>query len=310
MATVPPQRTRVNAVSPTVLLWNYELQRENKGLMEDHATLQDRLTEAEKLTRRVTKCLEDLVTIVASLASTMNNTAHNDSSRLQALRSQLRHTLAPLAEYAEAIEKNSFLTDCIADLEKLNHLPAGCILESATPLTNDARFNIVADSLLCTHSRASSTTSTSSSTSAQDSTGKSPAHAHAVQDMLSSVMQQNELSLEDYYDAAFHFRRRQKRLKRVNDDLFIDAFLAGLDNALYRRRMTHWMRKEGWSWAWLEHIVMFIILEEEYMAKQEFALAHKFEDGSYLLPDGSREHRFIILPPITEEDLTPSECSQ
>lgn len=127
---------------------------------------------------------------------------------------------------------------------------------------------------------------------------------------LSTVMQQNGRSLEDYYDAAYDYRRQQKRLGPIDEDLFIHMFLVGLDATLYRRRMAHWMKKEGWSWAWLEHIVMFIILEEEYMARQEFALAHRFDDGSVLLPDGSREYRFVILPPITEEDLTPSEASQ
>ena len=52
---------------------------------------------------------------------------------------------------------------------------------------------------------------------------------------------------------------------------------------------------------------MFLILEEAYFEKQEYAMAHQFEDGSVLLPDGTRKYRFVVLSPIAEEDLTSSD---
>jgi hypothetical protein len=48
-------------------------------------------------------------------------------------------------------------------------------------------------------------------------------------------------------------------------------------------------------------------MEEEYMAKQEYAMDHQLEDGSVLFPDGERCYRFSYLPPITDEDLTSSD---
>lgn len=309
MANTAPESTRSNGVNPAVLLWNYELQRENKILTESSVKMQDQIAAAESLTERVTKSLEDLIVIVASLATTASNTSHSDKSCLEVIRSQLRHSLAPLAEYAEAIDNSSFLADCISDLEKLNRLPSGSIIEAAAPSTENERFNIVAESFLKPRSGAPSTVSAAPSIDADDLTLESPT-ASFMEANPSIVMQQCGRSLEEYYDAAYKVRRKQKRLKPVDDDVFIHLFLEGLDETLCRRRMTHWMKKEGWSWAWLEHIVMFLILEEEYMDRQDFALAHRFADGSVLLPDGTREYRFIMLPPITEEDLTPSEASQ
>jgi hypothetical protein len=124
---------------------------------------------------------------------------------------------------------------------------------------------------------------------------------------LDAVMHQQGRPLADYFDAACDFRRDQIRLDQASDPLFIEAFLAGCDNNLYRRRLTHALRKNGWYWTWLTHEVQYLVLEQEYMDKQSYALEHVMPDGSFMWPDGTCKYRIAVLPPITEEDLTDSD---
>jgi hypothetical protein len=146
---------------------------------------------------------------------------------------------------------------------------------------------------------------------------------HAIANILSretfdrnvkKFIQQRNRPISEYFDEAHEFRRRWSiavygngPTKDTNDALMISSFIAGLDSPLYRRRFKHWLRKEHWTWNFVCHFTQILVMEEEYMAKQEYAMDHQLEDGSVLFPDGERCYRFSYLPPITDEDLTSSD---
>lgn len=306
-------------IDPATLLWNYELQRQNQILINHSNDLETRLEKAQTLVKKTMKSLRDTAIIIASFRPSQKDTMVEDNSRLRMLRRRIRRVLAPLKEHPEheeEIEKTTILIDYIAELEKLNSMNEQFISESMVDSSDEDVASTTSDDSAEEYARGRSTTPRSQSQSpstqslnSQDAT-KQGFVLYTEGDPLSVEMKQNDQPLENYYRAVNTFRRKRKRLRQVDERVLIDAFIAGLDDDLQRRRMIHWMRSEGWTWAWLEHIVMFIIREEEYMVLQDYALAHRLEDGSVLFPDGSRHYRFAILAPITEEDLTPSEMSE
>ena len=286
------------SVHPSTLLWNYELRRENNALATHAMETRKAMAESETVTRTLVECLNELIIIAHSIATAIDKKVEDGHHRQGVLRRQLQHIYRPLRQFKDTLrEKITILNNCIGEIERLYNLPEGSLSILSNSMTDDSKEQ--ADQSLDPDA---STASTGQLIKTEDMSDEAVAEAH-----LTAVMNQNGRSLDEYYDAAKDFRRQQRRLRNGNEALFIDAFIAGLEKNIYRRRIIHWLRKERWDWAWLEHIVMFIILEEEYFQKQDFALAHQFEDGSILLPDGSRQCRFVILSPITEEDLTPSE---
>lgn len=302
-AVEPSLTAELELVHPTALLWSYEMQRTNRELTARLIDTKTQAEENEKLTRTLSKCLNDLIVIVASITTELNNTAHGSHHRLRILRRQLHHALEPLRHYALAIdEKNKTLINCIAELEDMYNVTQVNTHEAkygdaqTNPNTADARMSSNNDTSLIAEYSALLKETTIRSLATQPMEAK-----------LAAVMKQDMRPLEEYYEEAKNFRRGQRRLRQDNEALFIHAFIAGLDKNIYRRRIVHWLKKEHWDWAWLEHIIMVLILEEQYFEKQDYALTHRFEDGSVLLPDGTREPQFVILSPITEEDLTDSE---
>ncbi|KAJ5769378.1 hypothetical protein N7520_003937 [Penicillium odoratum] len=121
------------------------------------------------------------------------------------------------------------------------------------------------------------------------------------------VLKQNGVSLKKYFKEISGRRHKLGCRQSNNTHGIITAFLEGLDNDLYRRRIARWLKHETYEWHWLEHVVNLLIEEEKYFEKQDYALAHQFEDGSVLLPDGTIQRHFVILEPFTEADLSSSD---
>ncbi|KAI3139140.1 hypothetical protein CBS147326_2818 [Penicillium roqueforti] len=300
----------VDLTAAVSLLWRYELDRQNEALTTSLIATKEEMAVTENNNLAMKKCLNDLLVVVASIATVLASKTDGSHHRLRLLRRQLRHALEPLREYVEDKGKmNKPLRTCITELERL-YLPKE---SEHAALSNNAQDQ-TARSMEQSHARNIGAPGVSNQTPTEggsvltiNSTANSAIASSTLQSVLAAVMKQNNRSIEEYYDAANDFRRQQKRLQQKNEGLFIDAFITGLDNDLYRRRIIHWLRKEGWNWPSLEHMVMFLLLEEEHFEKQEFAMAHQFEDGSVLLPDGTRKYGFIALSPITEEYLTSSD---
>ncbi|KAJ5692616.1 hypothetical protein N7462_002039 [Penicillium macrosclerotiorum] len=302
--TGPNSSEGLNA--PVSLLWSYELQRQNGILSSRLLDVKEELGASEKLTETLSKCLNNLIVIIASVATVLVSQSHTSKERLRSLHRQLANAIVLFYNCKQEMYIDvDALSHCIAQLELLYNFPPTIFssddfeaFDSLSPyLTSLANAPLVASN--------ASSNRVASMLDGQLSPAEITEITLAMK--LEAVMKQEGRPLGEYFDAANEFRRHQQRLGQGNDTLFIEAFLAGCDNRLYRRRLTHALRRDGWYWTWLTHEVMFLILEQEYMDKQEYAIGHSLEDGIYQWPDGTYAYRFLNLPPITEEDLTASE---
>ena len=301
---------------PLALLWSYEFRRQNGILTSRLLDIKDQLNATEQLNEWLSKVLNNLIVIIASMVTVVANRCDGAEHRIRLLHRLLGQALVPLYRYHTHFDLgNQTLIDCIAQLEALHDLPAisfdGDQVNSAN--SPSTALSKASDSPSGSPRSAHASAQTGhlrsgSTTCSEDDEPVSPAEAReALMTKLDAVMHQEGRPLEDYFDAACDFRRDQIRLRQADDALFIEAFLAGCDNRLYRRRLTHALRKNGWYWTWLTHEVQYLILEQEYMDKQSYALEHVMPDGSFMWPDGTCKHRIVVLQPITEEDLTDSE---
>lgn len=312
-------------MTPTALLWNFELQREQRSLTQHLIEARSRVEETELLVEQLSSCLKDLTVIVASVATSLNDETPQGQQRLLLLRNQLYDTVTPLYSNAKSIvNRNENLLASIAKLRGLHRTPGleRAITKGPPPGLEPIQQSFQIDEktgasspltqalLQISHSRSGS----NKTNELEEDDPNKPAPPKILfkeqfSATLNTVMKQNGRSIGDYFDAANDFRRESMRARGVNNDhTIIEAFLAGLDSNLSCRRFTHWLRKEHWTWDFVFHFAQILVMEEEYMAKQEYAMEHKLEDGSVLFPDGERSFRFRYLPPITDEDLTPSEC--
>ncbi|KAJ5153389.1 uncharacterized protein N7482_009867 [Penicillium canariense] len=309
---------------PIALLWTYEFRRQNGVLTSRLLDVKEQLNQTEQLTELLSKYLNDLIVIIASIAGAVTSHSRSAEQRIRLLHHLLAQALEPLSEYEASMDLNDqAFIDCIAQLKTLYDLPAFLIDENEVytahllstapsptsvgmpePTASSNNDPGLTDRLL-----AASTSSFDKDTIQDDPNPPADAAENALAMKLDAVMQQEGRPLEGYFEAACEFRRDQIRMRQANDSVFIEAFLAGCDNKLYRRRLTHALRKNGWYWTWLAHEVQFLILEQEYMDKQNYALEHVLPDGTFLWPDGTCKRRIVTLPPITEEDLTDSESS-
>ncbi|KAJ5998581.1 hypothetical protein N7451_006391 [Penicillium sp. IBT 35674x] len=309
METASPSE-RDSRLKPAHLLWNYELRRTNQILTERLLQTKRTVNEAEEFNGYLCECLKDLLGIMSSLMTANTDSTEGDQSReLRKLQRQFKRTLKAVNKYTKATgEKSDSIINCISAISLLlSHFEerAAAIMTSETRNKSETPAN----------------TTMTDAAQAQQSTRQSasthPFVKHEEQEealtnaeievSLKARMKQNGRPLELYYEGAKLYRIRMRAIRPNNDIDHIGPFIAGLDNNLYRRRIVHWLKQETYDWRWLEHIVLCIILEEEYFAKQDYALAHQFEDGSVQLPDGTKQHRFVILKPITAEDLTDSD---
>lgn len=304
-------RPSATPASPLALLWSYEFRRQN-GILTSHLlNVKDQLNEREQLTELLSKFLNDLIVIIASMVTVFAVYYDGAEHRIRLLHRLLGQAMAPLYRYAANYDLgNQALVDCIAQLEALYELPAfvfdGDEDDTATSLSS--ALSVASDGMPQSPRSAHGQRAKFTTESDQHDDQLSPNEAReALAAKLDAVMHQEGRPLDDYFDAACDFRRDQVRLGQADDPVFIEAFLAGCDNNLYRRRLTHALRKNGWYWTWLTHEVQYLILEQEYMDKQSYALEHLTPDGLFMWPDGTPRHRIVVLPPITEEDLTDSD---
>lgn len=303
---------------PFLLLWSYELHRQNSTLTNYLKELKGQVNVSDQRALSLEKCLGDLIVIVVSLANAMSTKTADESQRLLTLRSQLQCALVPLYEYGHTLmHKDTTLVTCIAELERLYRMNSGITLKFPVPAhahanscrersgeNTEASLSITRSPLV--ESRHASHDASEDQRVPQQIATDIPTETVPATD-LATAMKQNGRSLDDYFDAASDYYRQQRHLQQASEEAFIKAFIAGCEDNLYRRRLTHALRKNEMTWAWLTHEVYFLVLEEEYMEKQTYALAHQHEDGSVSWPDGSRRSRFVALSPVTDGDLTSSE---
>ncbi|KAJ5965395.1 hypothetical protein N7481_012109 [Penicillium waksmanii] len=317
---------------PEALLWKYELQREKRSLTEHMIEAKHQIEETEDLVTRLSRCLKDLTVIVASVATSLNDQTPQGQQRLRLLQTQLHEIVDPLYQDGKTIvNRNESLLAAIATLRGIHNTPnvVDTTITSRTPPGLSRPKGLAKPSTDPNRERPASSPLTqalltiSRSQTDQNQTKEtepSLADKHAIAQILSresfsksveKVIRQRGRPIGEYFDAAHDFRRRWSisihgsgPTSTNNDSYIIETFIEGLDSALYQRRFTHWLRHEHWTWNFVFHFAQILVMEEEYMAKQEYALDHKLEDGSVLFPDGERSYRFSYLPPITDEDLT------
>lgn len=295
------------SVAPQALLWSYELSRENKTLIEHIEEVESQLLTTSEHSRNLGEYLRSLTNLVAALDHIKGTDNTHTEKRLRHLHEQLKNTVLPLFESDQTLaDKNEALLRCIAELDNSCSIP-----KDPTP-------------------EASNYHPASVTTSVEDTTTHSPmdiliplplptviVHAPSPTDRLPtwlipeltmtlSDMQQNNRSLEAYYDEA-NYLRCQSHPTRAEDEILVRAFISGCNDRLSRRRLDHAVRNGQMTWTRLSHEVQHLLNEKEYMENQKFALAHRNEDGSVLWPDGSVRHRFVAYLPFTDDDLTTSE---
>ncbi|KAJ6114552.1 hypothetical protein N7486_000330 [Penicillium sp. IBT 16267x] len=305
-----PPSDRDCHLKPSHLLWNYELRRTNQTLTSRLLQTKRTVDEAEEVNDHLCQNLKDLVGIMSSLITSNTTHAEGDQSReLRKLQRQFKRTLKAVKKYTKATdEKSEEIITCITEI---NRLCKQLKEKAAANKTTETRIKTEPpeDSIMAGTAQAQEAPWTLASTNPfiKEEEQEEALTNTAIELKPKSEMKQNGRPLEFYFKKAKLYRCRMRAVQPNNNIDHIAAFLAGLDNNVYRRRIVHWLRQETYDWPWLEHMVLFIIFEEKYFAKQEYALAHQFEDGSVELPDGTRQYRFVILQPITEEDLTSSE---
>ncbi|KAJ5114927.1 hypothetical protein NUU61_000686 [Penicillium alfredii] len=334
MAPTTPTKP-ASSKEPTTLLWAYELQRENKILAQHLDNANEQLEAGHDLSRVLHEHILTLSNIIDSIDSTLDNGSQSGSTEQKKSPGHLKRSYSPFHGYTQALEReNSDISACIAHLESLHdsHQPlpgpamitppssAGSKNNSSghkskrvrnsklprpsgnkTTLTQTPR---VAAPPTPTPKRAKTIDQSLNTDTAQP---QSPGTAKILEHTLLGVLKQNGRTLQEYFEAAISVRDRSLRSKQGSDTALIKVFIAGCEKRVHRLRLKHSLRKDGWTWPWLTQHVNWLLMEEDYLEKQEFALVHQFEDGSVLWPDGSRRHRFIALPPITEEDFTSTD---
>lgn len=305
--------------NPKTLLWAYQLARENKALTDSLLDVKNQLQDTEEFAKALKKCLDDILDAVHSFAHIFDSETKTDDDKHQLLllRRQLQQKLNPLCIYGKMLVfKNKKMVKAIAAFEGLDELARdmSADLEAATsgpatPCPNPKAkgtepFANAAASPSPTTNTARLTTSEPKDKTAAPKESES---GDVIDAFLAKMMQQQHRPLETYFDEVNAYRRVHKPLTPNLERSFVKAFIAGCDDKMYRRRLTHSLRKKEFTWPWLTHEVQFLVLEEQYMERQDFALEHLDEDGFVRWPDGSTRTRFVPLPPVTEDDLTPSD---
>lgn len=314
-------------IKPATLLWNYELQRSQRELTNHLIQAKKQTEETERLNASLSTCLQDLSTIVVLVTRSLDNQTPQGQQQLLHLGPQLREIVEPLFKATKTmVNRNEDLLATIYKLRGLREIvnrdptiaqrpPPGLELPHELPQTpaapsEDPASSPITQAMLNRSASRPNPSRAGKELNASDRAITAQILLRATNSAeINRVMQQKGRPLGEYFDAAHEFRRQSLLPKGAvnNDHVLIEAFLDGLDSQLSRRRFIHWLRKEHWTWNFVFHFAQVLVMEEEYMAKQEYAMEHKFEDGSVLFPDGQRIDRFHYLPPITDADLTPSD---
>lgn len=315
-STLPPPG---QSSTPKTLLWSFQLARENKIMADALRDVKNQLADTQDFAQTLKKCLDELLDTVHSLAHIFDSESKTDDDKHQLLllHRHLQHTLEPLCKYGRTLVlKNKKMVQCIAALEGLEDLSryrsADVEVTTSGPSTPcpKPKSEVTGPFFSATTSPVP-TTAYSTPSKAKDKPATHQKHQPERKDpmdaLFAQILQQRNRPLETYFDEASAYRRDHRPLTPNVENALVKAFIAGCDDKLYRRRLTHSLRKKEFNWTWLMYEVQFLILEEEYMEKQKYALAHQNEDGSVLWPDGSTRTRFVSLAPVTEDDLTSSD---
>lgn len=322
-------------VTPSALLWNFQMKREKRSLTQHIAQANLQIEETQELVAQLSTCLRDLTVIVASVATSLHDHTPQGQQRLRLLQTQLHDIVDPLYKNGKTIvNRNENLLAAIAKLRGLhNTANFNNTLTSSTPPglkrpkglephENPERERactpLTHTLLTLTQARTDPYQPEEANTTVADKTAIAQILSRETfSKSLYKTLHQNGRPIGEYFDLAHEFRRRWMMsttgstvTDTGHDAMVIEAFLEGLDSCLLRRRFTHWLRKEHWSWNFVFHFAQVLVMEEEYMVKQAYALEHKLEDGSVLFPDGERSYRFSYLPPIEDDDLTSSDYDE
>ncbi|KAJ5668482.1 uncharacterized protein N7477_007052 [Penicillium maclennaniae] len=112
------------SVAPQVLLWSYELRRENKILIEHIGEVESQLFKTEKHSRNLEQYLKSLTNLVAALDHIKQSNNTYTEERLQYLREQLKNRVLPLCESDQTLaDKNKVLLNPPMDIPT-THLPS------------------------------------------------------------------------------------------------------------------------------------------------------------------------------------------
>ena len=292
--------------APQALLWSYELNRENKTLIEHIQAVKEQLLIIEEHSRNLERYLKSLTNFVNPLDRTKGSNNINTEERLLHLGQQLKDTVLPLCDSDQSlVNKNKALVKCITELETICNMPASTPTNASTPqhasVTTEPEHEPHAQPFM--HNPGSLPIVI---VHGPPHSERRPSWLHMETTMTLETMKQKDRSLEIYYDEA-NYLRRQMRPTVAQDESLVKNFIEGCDDRLYRRRLTHSVRNGNMTWTRLGHEVQHLLNEEEYMENQKYALAHRNGDGSVMWPDGSVKHRFIAWLPFTDSDLTTSE---
>ncbi|KAJ5289204.1 hypothetical protein N7478_002234 [Penicillium angulare] len=303
-----PTSSRPNP-NPAQLLWSYERLRTNRALTTALVDAKGTYDESVELVNCLSKSLQECIIIISAI-TTFNNQASNPpaSQDYQIVLKRLsKRALESLRAYATLpAYRSKTLSQCVAELECLCNDPD---VRPSSPEPTDTEINeIIAESMWTPKPTITLTSSERDTPVKSESESTSELAGQPVTEYF-PLMKQGDHSLEKYFEAVRKIYISHCKQVESNRLLphFIQSFIYGLNEKIYRRRIIHALRKEGWTWAPFENMVEFIILEEEYFKHQDHAVQHRMEDGSVILPDGSRLDQFIELLPITEQDLTESE---
>lgn len=303
--------------NPKTLLWAYQLARENKALTDSLLDVKNQLQDTEEFAKALKKCLDDILDTVHSLVDVFNSETKTDDDEHQLflLRRQLQQKLNPLCIYGKLLVfKNKKMVKAIASFEGLDELARdmSADLEAAasglaTPCPNPKAEGMERSASAAGSAATNTVRPTTSEVKDKSAAPEESENQDVIDAFLATMMQQQHRPLETYFDEANAYRRVHKPLTPNLERSLVKAFIAGCDDKMYRRRLTHSLRKKEFTWLWLTHEVQFLVMEEQYMERQNFALEHLDEDGFVRWPDGSTRTRFVPLPPVTEDDLTPSD---
>ncbi|KAJ5917828.1 hypothetical protein N7454_010203 [Penicillium verhagenii] len=281
---------------PAHMLWRWELDRQNGNLTAQLTNALNIITEISEVNRQLLLTMESTVEVMADI--------------LVAKRSRPQETFninAPdLREHF--IESLNWVDLCEQEVNT-QHVPLNICLTEINRFVNQCKTMINRKQTPEPEVEASSSPTPIKDELENDSERedyKNHEGAYAQNNGQSGLKQRGR-SLDRYFLLIKAHRRDSRLFETGTNYDFIEIFLKGLDSNTLRRRIIHWLKKETYEWIWLEHIVLYIIHEQKYFLKQDYALAHQFNDGSVQLPDGTRQRRFILLEPINEEDLTASE---
>ncbi|KAJ5712720.1 hypothetical protein N7493_009188 [Penicillium malachiteum] len=306
------------SVKPAQLLWNYELARINDSLTSQLQAAKSEADNARTIPRLLRKAIKEMMLLQISVNTAYGKSVFDGNLQLKHLYPQFRlackSTQDLFAAVQAAINPSCQLDLIIPYVECLGDLLNA--LREIEKIITDTKETLNRETQLAKSGETKQAAPVSLDNSKPPDRTSPDIKPEDMDDFrfrhfpnptIDDLKTQNGRSLEQYLKDArkLHCRLRQKN--RFDESLFIGVFIDGLDKTIYRRRIIHTLRKETWDWAWVKHMVTFIILEEQYFEKQAYALAHQQEDGSVILPDGTKQNRFVVIEPITEEDLSASD---